>query len=71
MENEAMYGHGREFRARQRGDPSLSGIPVVVLSAHADADSYAAQMDAEGYLRKPIDLPTLLATVERFCARGG
>ena len=62
---------GREFRAQQREDPSLRAIPVVVLSAHADAASYAAQMDAEGYLRKPIDLRVLLETVERFCARDG
>jgi len=62
---------GREFRAQQREDPSLREIPVVVLSAHADAASYAAQMDAEGYLRKPIDLRALLETVERFCARDG
>ena len=60
---------GREFRAQQREDPSLRGIPVVVLSAHADAAAYACQMDAEGYLRKPIDLRTLVETVERFCAR--
>ncbi|TMA85006.1 MAG: response regulator [Deltaproteobacteria bacterium] len=60
---------GREFRAQQQGDPSLRTIPVVVLSAHADAVSYASQMDAAGYLRKPIDLRTLVETVERFCAR--
>jgi len=60
---------GREFRTQQRGDPSLRTIPVVVLSAHADAVSHAAQMDAARYLRKPIDLRTLLETVERFCAR--
>ena len=44
---------------------------MVVLSAHADAVSYASQMDAAGYLRKPIDLRTLIETVERFCTRGG
>jgi CheY-like chemotaxis protein len=60
---------GREFRMRQRQDPSLREIPVVVLSAHADGVSYAIQMDAADYLRKPIDLHTLLETVERFCAR--
>ena len=57
--------------ARSSGKIPLREIPVVVLSAHADAASYAAQMDAEGYLRKPIDLRALLETVERFCARDG
>ena len=60
---------GREFRDQQRGDESLRGIPVVVLSADADATAYAEQMEAAGFLKKPVDLTTLLQTVERFCAR--
>ena len=60
---------GKEFRSLQRGDESLNGIPVVVLSAHADATSYAEQMQAAGFLKKPVDLSTLLQTVEQFCVR--
>jgi len=60
---------GRTFRAVQQRDPALSGIPVIVLSAHADAQAAAAQMDAQGYLTKPVDLGTLMDVVERFCAR--
>jgi len=59
---------GREFRTVQQGDPALSSIPVIVLSAHAEASAAAAQMAAEGFLAKPVDLGTLLDTVERFCA---
>jgi CheY-like chemotaxis protein len=60
---------GKEFRRQQNGDESLRGIPVVVLSAHADATSYAEQMQAAGFLKKPVDLRTLLQTIEQFCAR--
>jgi len=60
---------GTEFRNLQRVDEALRGIPVVVLSAHADATALAEQMQAEGFLRKPVDLVTLLQTVEQFCAR--
>ena len=60
---------GTEFRTRQRDDETLRVIPVVVLSAHADATHLAEQMAAEGFLKKPVDLVTLLQTVEQFCAR--
>jgi CheY-like chemotaxis protein len=60
---------GRQFRAVQQEDPALSGIPVVVLSAHAEGTSAAAQMKASAFLQKPIDLRMLLETVERFCVR--
>jgi CheY-like chemotaxis protein len=60
---------GRTFRAQQRTDPSLSAIPVVVLSAHADASAAAIEMKADGYLRKPIDLRMLFDTVDHFCAQ--
>jgi CheY-like chemotaxis protein len=59
---------GKAFRALQRDDPELKEIPVVVLSAHADGASAAAEMHAEGFIRKPVDLHQLLDTVERFCA---
>ncbi|HTO99460.1 MAG TPA: response regulator [Myxococcales bacterium] len=60
---------GREFRARQQEDESLRKIPVIVLSAHADAARTACQMQVAGYLKKPLDLPELLRTVEHYCKR--
>jgi len=60
---------GKEFRNVQRVDEALREIPVVVLSAHADATGLAEQMQAAGFLRKPVDLVTLVQTVEQFCAR--
>jgi CheY-like chemotaxis protein len=60
---------GKEFRNVQRVDEALREIPVVVLSAHADATALAEQMAVAGFLRKPVDLVTLLQTVEQFCAR--
>ena len=60
---------GKGFRTEQRNDPALSGIPIIVLSAHADAVSAAAEMSAEGFLRKPVDLNDLLHVVEQFCVK--
>jgi CheY-like chemotaxis protein len=58
---------GWQFRAEQRDDPSLSAIPVVVISAHASAAEAAQKMSAAGFLKKPVRLESLLQTVERYC----
>jgi CheY-like chemotaxis protein len=59
---------GWAFRAEQERDPSVKDIPVILLSAHADVKSAALQMNAAGFLVKPVAVDTLLDTVERFCA---
>ncbi len=58
---------GVRFRTLQRDDPSLRSIPVVVLSAHARAGAIAQELDAAGFIGKPVELVDLLATVRRFC----
>jgi two-component system, OmpR family, response regulator CpxR len=58
---------GSAFRAAQQENPAVRDIPVVVLSAHADARTAAAELGAAAYLKKPVTLDALLATVARFC----
>jgi CheY-like chemotaxis protein len=53
--------NGWEFRARQRGDPELSAIPVIVVSALGKVPG----VDAAGYLQKPFELDDLLSAVRR------
>ncbi len=56
--------NGWEFRARQRGDPELAGIPVIVVSALGRVSG----VDAAGYLQKPFELDDLLSAVRRHAA---
>ncbi|HYV64617.1 MAG TPA: response regulator [Myxococcales bacterium] len=58
---------GWQFRSEQQRDDSMKDIPVIVLSAGADASDVAAKMEAAGYLRKPVALERLLGIVEQFC----
>jgi CheY-like chemotaxis protein len=58
---------GWQFRVEQQRDPTLSSIPVVVISADASVQQKAASIDAAGFLKKPIDLDILLDTIRR-CA---
>jgi CheY-like chemotaxis protein len=57
---------GWQFRAEQRSDPSLSQIPVVVVTAAGPRDRVPA-IDADAWLAKPIDLDILLETLAPFC----
>jgi CheY-like chemotaxis protein len=60
--------NGFELRSRMTADPALATIPVVVITgAGLLADRRAGELSAE-VLRKPIELPTLLRTVRRFCS---
>jgi CheY-like chemotaxis protein len=58
---------GMELREVMARDPRLSAVPLVVVSAAGDARAQAQEMGAIGFLRKPLDLHDLLATVERYC----
>jgi signal transduction histidine kinase len=53
---------GWQFRVAQRGDPMLASTPVVVISA--SSSSSAAAVDADLYLRKPLDADTLVDAIE-------
>ena len=53
---------GWQFRLEQRRDPANAATPVVVISANHD--STAAAVDADLYLRKPVDAETLVHAVE-------
>jgi len=60
---------GWEFRRRQVEDPTIAGVPVVVLSA-VDP-SRAGDLGGIAFLKKPLDFDRLLELVRRFCAPTG
>ncbi len=59
---------GREVLAEIKADESLKSIPVVVLTAStSDVDhAVSEQLNVEGYLTKPVDLPRFIALVQRL-----
>ena len=54
---------GWQFRAAQLDDPMLAEVPVVLLSAHINVRKAADELRALAWLKKPIDLRTLLNVV--------
>jgi CheY-like chemotaxis protein len=55
--------NGFEFRARQLADPSIAGLPVVVVTAGA-ASNRVRELRPLAYLTKPFELNDLLRVVE-------
>jgi signal transduction histidine kinase len=55
---------GWEFRAAQKDDPKLARIPVLAISA--DGSAKAAAIDAQAYLRKPLNTDALLNAIGRI-----
>jgi CheY-like chemotaxis protein len=58
---------GWEFRRRQRQDPALAAVPVVVISGGERPPHVSGFIDAASYLLKPIDYDVLLTTIARHC----
>ena len=57
---------GWEFRAEQKRDPALAGIPVVAMTA-----GYWKKSDLDDFtdrIAKPIDLDQLRAILDRHCS---
>jgi len=58
---------GRQFRARQKQDPALAPVPVVLVSGDRNVAREASKLGAAGYVQKPVDPSTLLAAVREHC----
>ncbi len=57
---------GWQFRIAQRDDPMIASTPVVAISASGSAT--AAAVDADLFLRKPLDGETLCRAIEDVVA---
>jgi CheY-like chemotaxis protein len=56
---------GWEFRRQQQADPELAEVPVIVLSA-LDPNR-ARDLEADAFLKKPLDFDRLLQLVRQYC----
>ncbi|MDP9311940.1 MAG: response regulator [Chloroflexota bacterium] len=59
---------GWDFRLAQLNDPRLAAIPVVAFSAGATVQRQAHNINAAGYLPKPVEYMELVRTIAALCA---
>lgn len=57
---------GNEFRRAQLKDPTVAGVPVVVMSGAEDIEPRARTLGAVATVRKPIDVDALMSVVRRY-----
>ena len=56
---------GWEFRRKQRADPAVADVPVIVVSA---LDPFRMKdVAADAFLKKPLDFDRLLQLVHDYC----
>jgi CheY-like chemotaxis protein len=55
------------FRRKQKADPSLADIPVILLTADVRLRDRARDLDVFAQLSKPVALDELLAAIEQAC----
>lgn len=60
---------GRQFREEQLRDPTISAIPVVVVSASRDVASLVEDLGISRVFKKPMKLAELLSVVEEHGRR--
>ena len=57
--------NGWDFRRLQKRRAALANIPVVLMSAGAQIAFAVEDLDAAGYVAKPVEIDDLLDKVER------
>ena len=57
--------NGWDFRRKQREIPELARIPVLLMSAGGRLATASGDLDAAGYVTKPVEIPDLLDKVRR------
>jgi DNA-binding response OmpR family regulator len=62
-----LSGHdGRDICKTVKSLEETKGIPVILISAHPDAEGTAYDAGADDFLSKPFDIDDLLARVQRL-----
>jgi CheY-like chemotaxis protein len=59
--------NGWDFRRRQRATPAFAEIPVLLMSAGAHMPTVSGELQAAGYVTKPVETSDLLAVVGQHC----
>jgi two-component system chemotaxis response regulator CheY len=57
--------NGWDFRRQQKRRAALADIPVVLMSAGAQIAFAVEDLDAAGYVTKPVEIDDLIEKVER------
>jgi CheY-like chemotaxis protein len=61
--------NGFQFREEQLKKPELARVPVLIVTADANAMAKAEALQAAGFIQKPLKIQPLLDTIERLLSQ--
>lgn len=61
--------NGFQFREEQLKKPELARLPVLIVTADANALAKAEALQAAGFIKKPLQIETLLDTIEKLLSQ--
>jgi CheY-like chemotaxis protein len=61
--------NGFQFREEQLKEPALAAIPVLIVTADANARSKAETLNAAGFVQKPLKIQPLLDLLETLLGK--
>jgi DNA-binding response OmpR family regulator len=59
--------NGWDFLSEHRADNTISGIPVIIVTAIPRGQTRGAAIDATAFLQKPVDTARLAAALRQYC----
>ncbi len=57
---------GRTICKKLKSQKDTKHIPIIMISAHPDAEKSVKEVGADAFLAKPFDVDKLLALVEKY-----
>lgn len=61
--------NGFQFREEQLKKPEFARVPVLIVTADANAGAKAEALKAAGFVQKPLKIQPLLDTIERLLSQ--
>jgi two-component system chemotaxis response regulator CheY len=55
--------NGWDFRAKQKTDPALQGIPILLMSAGSHLAAVSGELEVAGSISKPVQLTELFGKI--------
>jgi DNA-binding response OmpR family regulator len=57
---------GRDICKAFKNDPTTKDIPLIMISAHPNAEESVREVNADDYLKKPFEMDELLQKVAKY-----
>jgi DNA-binding response OmpR family regulator len=69
LDNKLKDGFGYELCREMKANTLTKHIPVILTSAYSDLEELAEECGADGFMKKPFDLPALINMANEFAVQ--